>query len=223
MAHFPARLRLCRLMTVIALALGAMVGTGACDAKRTAVTGPSDGGSSRIVVLGDSLALSPSPGEAFPAVLQARLDEALPGRMIVNSSRSGDTTADGRVRLDALLADPPAILIVELGANDGLQGIAIPAIRDNLREIIDRARRAGARVLLCGMETPPLRGLQYSFDFHEIYPALASEFNIPVVPFLLLGVIGNPSMNLEDGIHPNAAGARRIADNVWTYLSPMLQ
>ena len=89
-------------------------------------------------------------------------------------------------------------------------------------EIIERAKHAGAQVLLCGMETPPLHGLRYSFDFHEIYPTLADEQQIDLVPFLLAGVIGNPSLNLPDGIHPNAAGARRIADNIWAHLSPML-
>jgi acyl-CoA thioesterase-1 len=199
----------------------AVVLAAACDESRHSVTGPSSLGS-RIVVLGDSLALSPTPAEAFPALLQARLDDTSAGGTIVNSSRSGDTTADGLSRVNAVLADRPAILILELGANDGLQGVPIATIRRNLREMIVRAKEARVRVLLCGMETPPLHGLQYSFDFHEIYPSLAEEQDLELVPFLLAGVFGNPSMNLADGIHPNAAGARRIADNVWVHLSPML-
>lgn len=199
----------------------AVVLTAACDETPKSATAPSVVGS-RITVLGDSLAVSPTPSQAFPVQLQARLDDANAGRTIVNSSRSGDTTADGLSRINAVLADRPGILILELGANDGLQGVPIATVRRNLREMIIRAKAAGARVLLCGMETPPLHGLQYSFDFHEIYPSLAAEHDVELVPFLLSGVIGNPSMNLEDGIHPNAAGARRIADNVWAQLSPML-
>ena len=199
----------------------ALVFAAACDDPPSSATGPS-GVVSRITVLGDSLAVSPTPSQAFPAVLQARLDEANAGRTIVNASRSGDTTTDGLARIDALLAVRPGILILELGANDGLQGVPIATVRRNLREIIIRAREAGARVLLCGMETPPLHGLRYSLDFHEIYPSLADEQDVELVPFLLAGVIGNPSMNLADGIHPNAAGARRIADNVWAHLAPML-
>lgn len=209
-----------RTWTRLAFAI-ALVFAAACDETPSSATGPS-GVVSRITVLGDSLAVSPTPSQAFPAVLQTRLDEANAGRTIVNSSRSGDTTTDGLGRLDVLLAVRPEILILELGANDGLQGVPIATIRRNLRETIIRAREAGARVLLCGMETPPLHGLRYSVDFHEIYPSLADEQDVELVPFLLAGVIGNPSMNLADGIHPNAAGARRIADNVWIWLSPML-
>jgi acyl-CoA thioesterase-1 len=221
MRHFARRL------LVVALGLGvltgALIGAASCDSKRNSITGPSGGDASRIVVLGDSLALSPSTAEAFPAILQARLDDMNANRRIVNNSVSGDTTGAGLARLNAILTDPPAILILELGANDGLQGLSIATIRDNLDEIIVRAKAEGVRVLLCGMETPPLHGIQYSFDFHEIYPALATKHNMPLVPFLLAGVIGNPSMNQPDGIHPNAAGARRIADNVWAHLLPLLQ
>jgi acyl-CoA thioesterase-1 len=199
----------------------AVVITAGCDETRS-ITGPS-GAASRIVVLGDSLAVSPTQAEAFPAVLQARLDDSNAGLTVVNASRSGDTTADGISRVNTILALRPAILILELGANDGLQGVPIATIRRNLREIIIRAKASGARVLLCGMETPPLHGLPYSFEFHEIYPSLADDHDVALVPFLLTGVIGNPSMNLPDGIHPNAAGARRIADNIWVHLSPMVR
>ena len=212
-----------RLLIGATLGLGALIGIGACDSKRNSITGPSGGDASRIVVLGDSLALSPSASEAFPAILQARIDDMDADRVIVNRSVSGDTTAAGLARLGAILEDPPGILILELGANDGLQGLSISSIRENLDDIIVRAKGEGVRVLLCGMETPPLHGIQYSFDFHEIYPSLAAEHDIPLVPFLLAGVIGNPSMNLPDGIHPNATGARRIADNVWAQLLGLLQ
>jgi len=219
----PLRIRRWRVLVAAALIPGALIGIGGCDSKRNSITGPSGGDASRIVVLGDSLALSPTPAEAFPAILQARLDDMDADRAIVNSSVSGDTTAAGLARLGAILDDPPGILILELGANDGLQGLPISTIRDNLEDIIVRAKGEGVRVLLCGMETPPLHGIQYSFDFHEIYPSLAAEHDIPLVPFLLAGVIGNPSMNQPDGIHPNSAGARRIADNVWAQLLALIQ
>jgi acyl-CoA thioesterase-1 len=172
----------------------------------------------RIVVLGDSLAISPSRAEGFPAVLQARLAAKGLEWTVINSSARGDTTTGALRRLDAALAEGPRILVVALGANDGLRGVELATITRNLTQIVERAQAAGVKVLLCGMETPPLRGWNYTLGFHRLFRDLAQEYKVPLVPFLLAGVALNPDMNGDDLIHPNAAGARQIADTIWPFL-----
>jgi len=176
----------------------------------------------RIVVLGDSLAVSPSAGEGFPAVLEARLRERGLPWTVVNAGVRGDTSAGGLRRLDALLAGKPEIVVLALGANDGLRGVDADVVTRNLSQIIDRATARGAKVLLCGMDAPPLHGWQYTLAFHQVFPDVAAKYHVPLVPFLLQGVALNPEMNGDDLIHPNAAGARQIAETVWPYLEPML-
>lgn len=205
------------------------VASSACEsASARALAGPTDvsgetAGPRRIVVLGDSLAVSPSRVEGFPSVLQQKLDaERLPWTT-VNAGLRGDTTSGGLRRLDTVLAERPDILVVALGANDGLRGVEASTIAGNLAEIITRAKSRRTRVLLAGMETPPLRGWAYTLSFHNIFPALAREHAVPLVPFLLAGVALDPEMNGDDMIHPNAAGARRIADTVWPYLESMVR
>lgn len=175
-----------------------------------------------IVVLGDSLAVSPSRSQAFPAVLQSRLDATHPGWTIRNESVSGDTTTGGLRRVDAALTSDTRILLLALGANDGLRGVAIATVERNLATIIERAQARGIRVLLCGMETPPLNGWNYSVEFHRLFPRLAARYNVPLVPFLLETVALNPELNGDDAIHPNAAGAKVIAATVWPYLEPLV-
>ena len=208
------------------VSLAAALATASCgsDTAPTAPGAPVDAAPSgrQIVVLGDSLAVSPSRSQSFPAVLQSRLDSAHPGWTIRNEGVSGDTTAGGVRRLDAALTSETRILVLELGANDGLRGIEIAAIERNLATIIERAQARRIRVLLCGMETPPLNGWNYSVEFHRLFPRLAARYGIPLVPFLLEGVALNPEFNLDDAIHPNAAGAKAIAETVWPYLQPLL-
>jgi len=189
-----------------------------------ATTGPSspDSRAQRVVVLGDSLAVSPSRDRSFPAQLNARAQAARVPAAIANAGVSGDTSEDGLERFDAALASNPDVLVLELGANDGLQGVDVNAVERNLGTIIERARARHIDVLLCGMETPPLHGFQYSIAFHGIFPRLAARYSIPLVPFLLAGVALNPDLNTSDGIHPNADGASRIADTVWPYLAPLI-
>jgi acyl-CoA thioesterase-1 len=176
-----------------------------------------------VAVLGDSLSVSPSSEASFPSVLQRRLQaEGYPWR-VVNAGRNGDTSAQGLARLDEVLHQQPAILIVALGANDGLRGVPVATLRRQLDQIITRARARNARVLLCGMETPPFRGWDYTLAFHAIYPELAREHDVPLVPFLLAGVFGNLDLNQPDMVHPNAAGAQRIAETVWPFLEPMVR
>jgi acyl-CoA thioesterase-1 len=176
-----------------------------------------------VAILGDSLSVSPSREGSFPAVLQRKLEaEGLQWR-VVNAGRNGDTTAQGLARLDDVLRAKPAVLILALGANDGLRGVPVSAVRRQLTEIIRTSTSRGVRVLLCGMETPPFHGWDYALAFHAIYPDLAAAHDLPLVPFLLAGVFGNFDLNQPDMIHPNAAGAQRIADTVWPFLEPMVR
>ena len=177
----------------------------------------------RVVVLGDSLAVSPSAAEGFPAQLQSRIDRAGLGWGVTNAGVSGDTTADALRRLPPLLTSEVGVLVVAVGVNDGIQGVDIAAIERNLSAIIESALARQVRVLLCGMESPPTRGFDYSVAFHFVFPNLAQRYNVPLVPFLLAGVALVPDLNGPDGVHPNAAGARRIADTVWPYLEPLLR
>jgi acyl-CoA thioesterase I len=177
----------------------------------------------RIVALGDSLTSGHGlgRGHAYPAVLQASLQEAGLPFAVVNHGVSGDTTAGGVRRLEAALAEKPQILIVALGANDGLRGVPVATVRRNLEQIIEGAQAKGVSVLLCGMDALPLYGWQYTMDFHDIYPELAKKYDVPLVPFLLTGVVANQAMLLPDMIHPNVAGAKAIAGNIWPYLQPL--
>jgi acyl-CoA thioesterase-1 len=176
----------------------------------------------RIVVLGDSLAVSPSRAGGFPALLQDRLQSTYPGWVVINEGVGGDTTEGGLQRLDRTLTADTAILVLALGANDGLRHVPIATIEENLSRIIERTRARGLSVLLCGMETPPLNGWNYTLEYHRLFPRVAARYEVPLVPFLLEGVALNPELNGADGLHPNAAGARAIAGTVWRYLEPLV-
>lgn len=218
MAHFPRRAPICYL-------LAATIAVASCNA-RAAPSGPSvqvPARVQRVVVLGDSLATYPSRDESFPAVLQRRVTESGLQWTVTNAGVNGDTTSDGLRRLDPLLNDDVGVIVVALGANDGLRGVDLAVVEGNLSAIIRRAQARDIRVLLCGMETPPLHNWQYSLAFHELFPRLASTHGVPLVPFLLAGVALNPDLNGADWIHPNAAGARRIADSIWPFLEPLLR
>jgi acyl-CoA thioesterase-1 len=176
-----------------------------------------------IVAFGDSLTSGHGlPLEqAFPAVLERRLRAQGLLFRVVNHGVSGDTTADGVRRLQAALAEKPEILILALGANDGLRGVPVRAVRSNLEAIIEAAQAAHVKVLLCGMEALPLYGLEYTMEFHRLYRDLSAKYNIPRVPFMLAGVIGNQDMLQPDLVHPNAAGAAEIAGNIWPHLQQL--
>jgi len=145
-----------------------------------------------------------------------------PGWVVNNAGVSGDTTGGGLRRFDQEVPEGTRILILELGANDGLRGVDISTVERNLSTMIERAQTRAIRVLLCGMETPPIHGWNYTVDFHQLFPRLARKYNLPLVPFLLDGVVLNPDLNGDDEIHPNAAGAQRIAETVWPYLQPLI-
>ena len=177
-----------------------------------------------IVALGDSLTAGLGVGvdEAYPALLEARLRREGFHYRVVNAGVSGDTSAGGVRRIDWVLRLSPAIVIVALGANDGLRGQPPEALRDNLTRIVERARGGGARVLLAGMRVPPNYGDQYARAFTAVFPTVAEATGVPFAPFLLEGVAGDARLNQPDGIHPNAEGQRRIADRLWPYLKPLL-
>jgi acyl-CoA thioesterase-1 len=177
-----------------------------------------------IVVLGDSLTagLGVAREEAYPALLEARLRREGYDYRVVNAGVSGDTSAGGLRRVDWVLRARPDIVIVALGANDGLRGLPVDALRDNLERIVRRVRAAGARVLLAGMRVPPNYGDEYARDFAAVFPEVARRTGVPLAPFLLDGVAGEARLNQADGIHPTAEGQRLIASRLWSHLRPLL-
>ena len=179
----------------------------------------------RIVVLGDSLTagLGLSPQESYPTLLQQKLDAGGFHYDVVNAGVSGDTSAGGLSRLDWALDGDVRVLIVALGGNDALRALPPDELKQNLSRIIERAQARHIRVLLAGMEAPPNFGRDYIVTFHQVYPAVARQYRIPLVPFLLDGVAANPALNQRDGIHPTAEGARLVADTVWTALKPLVE
>jgi acyl-CoA thioesterase-1 len=179
----------------------------------------------RVVALGDSLTagLGLPAAAAYPALLEQRLNAAGFDIEVVNAGVSGDTSAGGLERLDWALQGDVRVLIVALGANDGLRGLPVDQLQRNLAQIVERAQARGIAVVLAGMEAPPNYGRDYIVAFRKVYPALASTHDVPLVPFLLQGVAGIGSLNQPDGIHPTAAGARIVADNVWAVLEPIVK
>jgi acyl-CoA thioesterase-1 len=178
----------------------------------------------QIVALGDSLTSGEGIGvaKAYPAVLQEWLDEAALPLTMVNEGVSGDTTRRAENRLDRALAGDVRVLIIALGANDGVRGVPIDQIKANISRLIETAQARGIAVLLCGMETLPVHGWEYTVAFHLAWRELAERYSVPLVPFMLTNVIGDASMMQRDRIHPSAAGAREIAKNIWPYLKPLV-
>lgn len=178
-----------------------------------------------ILIIGDSLTAGYGVGEeeAFPALLGRRLTAAGYDVEVVNAGVSGDTTAGGLHRLDWLLRQEPDILVVGLGGNDGLRGLPLGVTEMNLRDIVRRGRDAGADILLLGMLMPPNYGPEYTDGFAAVYPRVASEEGVELVPFLLAGVGGRPELNQPDGIHPTAAGHEIVADNVFEKLRALVE
>lgn len=178
----------------------------------------------RIVVLGDSLTagLGLMAEQAYPALLQRRLDEQGYAYDVVNAGVSGDTTAGGLRRLDWALDGDVRFLIVALGGNDGLRGLPITEMKRNLSTIIAMAQGRHIRVVLAGIEAPPNFGEMYTSEFRQAFRDVARDSGVAFVPFLLTGVAGIPGLNQSDGIHPTAEGAQIIANTIWSALEPML-
>ena len=180
-----------------------------------------------VLFLGDSLTagLRLDPDVAYPAQIQRKLDAAGYPYRAVNAGVSGDTTADGLNRLDWLLRQPVAVVVLALGANDALRGLPIDHVRGNLDTLITRIREHNPdiRILVAGMRISPNYGEDYTRAFERIYVDLTDKHDVALMPFMLADVAGQPDLNLADGIHPNAAGHEIMASNVWTYLRPLLR
>ncbi|OYT97137.1 MAG: arylesterase [Pseudomonas sp. PGPPP3] len=178
-----------------------------------------------LLVLGDSIsaAFGLDTRQGWVSLLEQRLAAEGFDYQVVNASVSGDTSAGGLARLPTLLAEHrPDLLIVELGGNDGLRGQPPAQLQQNLAAMVQQARKAGTRVLILGMKLPPNYGLRYTTAFADVFPQVAKEQDVALVPFLLEGAAGLPLMTQADGIHPTAAAQPRLLDNVWPTLKPLL-
>ena len=172
-----------------------------------------------IMFFGNSLTagMGLDPNEAFPALIQQKIDSMGLAYQVVNAGLSGETTASGKNRVSWVLNENVDLFVLELGANDGLRGIPLEETRSNLQDIIDvvKQKRPNAAIVLAGMQIPPNMGKEYTTTFREIFPTLAQKNKIGLIPFLLEDVAGNPELNQADGIHPTAEGQKIIANNIW--------
>jgi acyl-CoA thioesterase-1 len=200
-------------------------GTAAADGAVTPAL-PAPSTQRNILFLGTSLTAGLGVGAdaAFPAVIQSRIDSAQLPFHVLNAGISGETSAGGLRRIDWLLQSPVDVLVLELGANDGLRGLNVDSLRSNLDGVLKRTRERypDAAIVIAGMEAPPNLGTSYTSRFHAVYPALAKKYDAALVPFLLAGVAGQRALNQDDGMHPTVAGHRVVADNVWSVLRPVL-
>ena len=179
-----------------------------------------------VLFFGNSLtaAYQLSPEQGFTALIQQKIDSLKLPYNCVNAGLSGETTADGVNRVDWVLQQPLEIFVLELGGNDALRGLPLAESRKNLKRILEKvkAKYPRCKIVIAGMQAPPNLGSTYTNGFREMYPQLAKQYNAALVPFLLDKVGGIPSLNLPDGIHPNPAGQKIVAENVWKVLRPLL-
>ncbi len=179
-----------------------------------------------ILFLGDSVTagLGIEQSQAFPALIQEKIRAANLPFDVINAGVSGDTSAGGLRRVDWLLQRPIDVLVLELGANDGLRGLPVSELKANLQAIIDKvkARNTRVRIVIAGMQLPPNLGADYARDFQAVFPELANTNHAALIPFLLEGVGGHADLNQSDQIHPTAAGHKVVAEDVWRVLQPVL-
>jgi acyl-CoA thioesterase-1 len=208
-AYGPQRGRFNAALLGMLLATLAAFSAGAAENRETV-----------ILALGDSLTAGYriAGRDSFPSRLEAALRAKGMNARVVNGGVSGDTSAGGLRRLDWLMAEQPALVIVELGANDGLRGIDPAVTRRNLDRIVAEAKGRGVRVLLTGMLAPPNLGREFGDAFNAVFPAVAEKHKVPLYPFFLDGVAGKPALNLPDGIHPNPAGVTVIVERILPYV-----
>jgi acyl-CoA thioesterase-1 len=180
-----------------------------------------------ILFFGNSLTagMGLDPNEAFPALIQKKIDSLQLSYKVVNAGLSGETTASGKNRIGWVLNNDIEVFVLELGANDGLRGIPLDETRSNLQEIIDvvKQKNPDTTIILAGMQIPPNMGQDYTSEFKEIFPDLAKRNNIGLIPFLLEDVAGNPELNQPDGIHPTAEGQKIIANNIWPIIAKVIK
>ncbi|MFN4763420.1 arylesterase [Gillisia sp. Q332] len=180
-----------------------------------------------ILFFGNSLTagMGLDPNEAFPAVIQQKIDSLDLPYEVVNAGLSGETTAAGKNRINWVLNQDVTVFVLELGANDGLRGIPLEETRKNLQEIINTVRKKNpdTEIILAGMQIPPNMGQEYTSEFRNIFPSLAEKNDVHLISFLLEDVAGNPELNQGDGIHPTAQGQKILAKNVWEVLGPVIR
>jgi acyl-CoA thioesterase-1 len=207
------RSRIARAAAVAALVLAWAGAARSADGERV------------IVCLGDSLTegYGLAPERAYPSLVERMLRESGHPVRVVNAGISGSTSASAVSRLRWQLRGRPDIVVIALGGNDGLRGIEVATTRANLSAAIELAKQSGARVLLAGMKLPPNYGPEYTAAFEAMFPALAKQHGVALLPFLLAGVAADPALNLPDGIHPNERGAEIVARNVLEALLPLLR
>ena len=235
-SRLPGRVGVCLLVVFASACAGLVVGCGvdkpgdtsasqrppqappALVALRTTDARP------KIAILGDSLTagLGLSETQSYPHLLQKRIDADGFRYEVMNAGVSGDTSAGGLRRLDWVLQEDVRVLVVALGANDGLRGLSVSEMKHNLGQIIETARAKHVVVILAGMEAPPNYGAEYASSFRQAYRELALQYRVPFIPFLLDKVAGQAALNQADGIHPNPQGAEIVADTVWSQLKPLL-
>lgn len=218
-----------RITSLLLLFATTFIGCSNADQKPAAPTTDSTSvkaATKTIVFFGNSLTAGYglTPAEAFPALIQQRLDSLKLPYTVVNAGVSGETTSGGNARIDWILKQPLDIFVLELGGNDGLRGIPVSETRKNLQSIIDkvRAKYPSARIVLAGMQVPPNMGQQFAGEFRKLYQELADKNHIELIPFLLEGVGGEVKLNQQDGIHPTAEGHKMVAENVWKVLKQLL-
>lgn len=226
---FPLPLMFCYFLSLL------LLGCGEKNAKRdaektsppqeTTVTETPDS-NKKILFFGDSLTAGYGleVSQAFPALIQQKIDSLGLDYTVINAGLSGETTASGKNRLEWVLQDDIDIIIIELGANDGLRGVPLRETESNLQSMVDtvQSKLPNAKIILAGMKIPPNMGPDYTSKFESLFPELASSENITLIPFLLENVAGIPELNQGDGIHPTVAGQKLVAENVWEVLGPML-
>ena len=197
------------------------------DTHTTAATPATRPVKRTIVFMGTSLTAGyglTDPDSAYPAVIARRIDSLGVSYEVVNAGVSGETSAGAARRIDWVARSPMDVLVLETGANDGLRALSVDSMKANIESIVAHARQAhpAVRIVLAGMQAPPNLGARYANDFRAAFPALARRDSLVLIPFLLDGVAGVPSLNQADGIHPNPIGAQRVADTVWKVLFPLL-
>lgn len=200
------------------LLLGFLLSTGIVNGQNNA---------KKILFFGDSITAGYGLEEeqAFPALIQEKIDSLSWNFEAVNAGLSGETSAGGLRRIDWMLRQDFSIFVLELGGNDGLRGIDLESTKQNLLSIIEKVRnkKPEAKIILTGMQVPPNLGPDYTTEFKQMYPEIAEQKNVTLIPFLLEKVGGNPDLNQTDGIHPTAKGHKIIAETVWDTLKPILQ
>lgn len=222
-------------MMLVALCAAACTGgeaeperhNGAGQAAVSTPPAPDRAAAPQIVFVGTSLTagLGLPPDQAYPALIQERIDAAGLNYTVVNRGVSGETSAGARQRMPGLLRERAYAYVIETGANDGLRGLSVDVMRENIQAIIDTIQEAapGSKIFLVAMEAPPNLGPMYTSAFRRVYSELAVQNDVELIPFLLNGVVADPAYNQDDGMHPNAEGARIVAENVWQGLEDALQ